>query len=779
LRLLIPIFILTQILFSQCESLPYNESEYYYYPNLDENHVGSTLHCYYSTDWNLLNELITLNELVDIEVSSLGYQNWDSNGRLKNFTLNFSSSNSPQYIYQKIIMLPDDFGQLEMLESLEMYYHDLIVFPISFPQLENLKALNMKGNKLKILNPDFGSLSQLEVLDLGYNDLVTLPESISSLVNLNYFWIFGNEISYIPNSVCELDIDWSGESGDFIYFGSGGNHLCEDVPTCIENSSFFNIMLEEQGYAFQIESEQVCACGDGSYPDCGGLCPDEDHYGSIIDACGYCMSLDDACISDCTGSWGGNAILDVCGICNGDGSACSEVGMLSLIDDGDGSWLVIYNSPFSISSIHFEIEGAVATSAVGFGSTTFFPTSVDDIIEGSFFPTVSSGEGTILILSLDGIPTLLNNITITDANNSEHSFVFDDGNVETCDSGFDCIGECGGSAVLDACGICDGLGMSAWYRDTDGDGLGDSQNSSSFCYEYEDYVSNSDDSDDSVFCPYQYLGDNFGCYGNCSVELDCTGECGGNLEVDCSGECGGITVIDVCGICGGTEDISNCVACPDSDPADCTGECGGSAVLSGCDNLCNSIATFDACGVCDDDSSNDCIQDCAGEWGGESVISGCDNACGSTLFEDNCGECGGNNSSCTGCKILSASNYCEDCSISCIELFINDCCVYDELSTESVLLPTEYDIVNNYPNPFNPETTINYSISKTAWVSFSIYDLKGVFVSTIVDGVVSPGNYSVTWNGNNFINRQMPTGIYFAILSTNEILVSHKILLMK
>ena len=49
-------------------------------------------------------------------------------------------------------LFTENFGELEMLESLEMYYHDLIVFPLSFPQLENLKAINMKGNKLKIEN---------------------------------------------------------------------------------------------------------------------------------------------------------------------------------------------------------------------------------------------------------------------------------------------------------------------------------------------------------------------------------------------------------------------------------------------------------------------------------------------------------------------------------------------------------------------------------------------------------------------------------------------------
>ena len=64
--------------------------------------------------------------------------------------------------------------------------------------------------------------------------------------------------------------------------------------------------------------------------------------------------------------------------------------------------------------------------------------SVNTIIEGSFFPSLPSGEGVLLTLSLDGIPSSLNNIIITDSNNSEHLLLFDDGNLEICDVGFDC-----------------------------------------------------------------------------------------------------------------------------------------------------------------------------------------------------------------------------------------------------------------------------------------------------------------------------------------------------
>ena len=757
MKLFIPIFIFTQILFSQCDSLPNAESEYYYYPNTDVNHVGATLDCFFSNDWDILNELISLNNLVDIEVEELGYQNWDENGRLKNFTLDYSSSNSPQYINQKVGNLPENFGELTMLESLEMYYHDLIVFPLSFPQLENLKALNMKGNKLKILNPDFGSLSNLEVLDLGYNELVALPESIGGLVNLNYFWIFGNDINYIPNSVCELSLDWSGESGDFIYFGSGGNHLCEDLPTCIEGSSFFNIMLEEQGYAFQIESEQICPCSDGTYPDCVGLCSNEDGFGSVIDACGLCASPEDACISDCTGDWGGSATIDECGICDGDSSACEEVGTLSLEYDELNNSYLIYDTPendnWGIGGFQFNIEGtSTFTQSGGVAAEMGFSVTIlGQLILG--FPSsgavIPAGLDTLLIINSQDMITGLSDIIISDAVSQPAqslNFLFDDGNLETCDSGFDCVGECGGLVVVDECGICGGSGTTVWYFDNDGDGLGDASNSENLCYESEGFVSNSDDDEDSVFCPYQYLDDNFDCSGDCTIETDCAGICGGSATEDVCGECDG-TIIDV---------------------LDCTVICEVGESL-GCDNICYTTGDeviVDECGVCGGDNSS-CL-DCYGEIDG-------------SAFTNNCGCVGGNTGLdedfCFGCTDSVATNYCEDCTIECN--YNNSCCEYDDLSNITVILPTEFGIQNNYPNPFNPETTINYSIPQTAWVSLTIFNLKGELVTTLMDGVVSPGNYSAVWNGNDFTNRQMPTGIYFSILRTNEISLSHKLLLLK
>ena len=71
------------------------------------------------------------------------------------------------------------------------------------------------------------------------------------------------------------------------------------------------------------------------------------------------------------------------------------------------------------------------------------------------------------------------------------------------------------------------------------------------------------------------------------------------------------------------------VGCEETlEPEDCAGVAGGNSYL-------------DECGGCDANVNNDCIQDCAGAWGGDAVLSGCDNICNSTAVVDECGNCGG------------------------------------------------------------------------------------------------------------------------------------------
>ena len=82
---------------------------------------------------------------------------------------------------------------------------------------------------------------------------------------------------------------------------------------------------------------------------------------------------------------------------------------------------------------------------------------------------------------------------------------------------------------------------------------------------------------------------------------------------------------------------------------------------------------------------------------------------------------------------------------------------------EPVALLTE--LQGNYPNPFNPETTIKFSVEKDTYVTLEIYNIKGQKVRTLVDGMVSAGQTEVIWKGTDDRGRSVTTGTYFYRMS--------------
>jgi hypothetical protein len=72
-------------------------------------------------------------------------------------------------------------------------------------------------------------------------------------------------------------------------------------------------------------------------------------------------------------------------------------------------------------------------------------------------------------------------------------------------------------------------------------------------------------------------------------------------------------------------------------------------------------------------------------------------------------------------------------------------------------LPKEFKLYDNYPNPFNPTTTIKYDIANNSFVKLTIYDLTGKEIETLVSDNMQAGRYEATWSGSNYAS-----GIYFA-----------------
>ncbi|KPJ60677.1 MAG: hypothetical protein AMJ46_05305 [Latescibacteria bacterium DG_63] len=91
-----------------------------------------------------------------------------------------------------------------------------------------------------------------------------------------------------------------------------------------------------------------------------------------------------------------------------------------------------------------------------------------------------------------------------------------------------------------------------------------------------------------------------------------------------------------------------------------------------------------------------------------------------------------------------------------------------------------FALEQNFPNPFNPVTTIFFSIPKTENVELCIYDVSGRLVKTLIDGVpMEQGRHHATWNGRNDAGRAVSSGIYFTKLSAGDEVADTKMVLLK
>jgi hypothetical protein len=85
----------------------------------------------------------------------------------------------------------------------------------------------------------------------------------------------------------------------------------------------------------------------------------------------------------------------------------------------------------------------------------------------------------------------------------------------------------------------------------------------------------------------------------------------------------------------------------------------------------------------------------------------------------------------------------------------------------------------NLPNPFNPETTIPYSLDEESRISLRIYSISGKLVKTLEDQTKQPGDYSVTWRGKNESGQPVSSGIYVYRLEVGNSVETRRMLLLK
>ena len=104
---------------------------------------------------------------------------------------------------------------------------------------------------------------------------------------------------------------------------------------------------------------------------------------------------------------------------------------------------------------------------------------------------------------------------------------------------------------------------------------------------------------------------------------------------------------------------------------------------------------------------------------------------------------------------------------------------YDYLSTESEGIPTDFALHENYPNPFNPTTTLRFDLPEVSDITLTIYNMLGQKVRTFNYQNTSAGYHSVTWNATNDYGEQVGAGVYLYQLRANQFVKTRKMVLLK
>ena len=88
---------------------------------------------------------------------------------------------------------------------------------------------------------------------------------------------------------------------------------------------------------------------------------------------------------------------------------------------------------------------------------------------------------------------------------------------------------------------------------------------------------------------------------------------------------------------------------------------------------------------------------------------------------------------------------------------------YEQIQVKNIDNELEYTVfkASNYPNPFNPRTTIRFSIASNQNVKVAVYNLKGQKVKTLLNKEIEKGTHEIIWNGDNNSGKQTGSGVYF------------------
>ena len=135
------------------------------------------------------------------------------------------------------------------------------------------------------------------------------------------------------------------------------------------------------------------------------------------------------------------------------------------------------------------------------------------------------------------------------------------------------------------------------------------------------------------------------------------------------------------------------------------------------------------------------------------------------------------------CETVSGCDWVAD-SVDYTAAFFNsmdDCIEACFLATNDEInqLPHAFNLYNNYPNPFNPVTTICYDLPEDALVNITIYDIMGRIVRTLINSQQNAGFKSIQWNATNDAGSPLSAGLYLYKIQADNFVQTRKMVLLK
>ena len=101
------------------------------------------------------------------------------------------------------------------------------------------------------------------------------------------------------------------------------------------------------------------------------------------------------------------------------------------------------------------------------------------------------------------------------------------------------------------------------------------------------------------------------------------------------------------------------------------------------------------------------------------------------------------------------------------------------LATDNDVIPNDFGLHGNYPNPFNPVTNIIYSMDIASDVTINIHNIQGQLVKNLFIGNVNPGQHTISWNGTDRFAQSLPSGIYIYSIKSSRKILTGKMMLLK